>query len=323
MITLDTFKLVAAATALSVVATGCNVALVRCVDTSEYVLAEHQAAALVSSNTAPEVSTGAIYKTPTFLPSVKTIGLQFPDARCVTETSAKATGDIRNQNDSDAIMATNCGVWLAELERALTAHGYKVVSWSAIKQEQATKNITTYQAAASLGAQVVFVVNSMETNDLTPSSTSGSRTTYFKSDEAGSKKDPLAMPQSEREPLRRFVVSHNGANANQIIGWAGTLDLTAVSVEGQAVWFFRHHIQRARFAQTGMRFLFRRGSKTSPFEIWRPQGIDEPAVVDDRSASDVEFTQVKSGPADPFQAEKLAMVRAVAGECVQRFASGQ
>ncbi len=313
---------IAALTAASVLASGCGVALVRCIDTTEYVLAEHQSAALVSSNTAPEVSAGATYRSD--LPTVKTIGLQFPDARCVTQTSAKTYGDIRNQGDSDAIMATNCGVWLAELERALTQHGYKVVSWSAIKQEQATKNITTYQAAASLGAEVVFVVNSMETNDLTPNATSGSRTTYFKSDEAGSKKEPLAMPQSEREPLRRFVVSHNGANANAVIGWAGTLDLTAVHVRGQSIWFFRHHIQRSRFAQTGMRFLFRRESKTSPFEIWRPQGVDEPVIaVDDRSASDVEFNQVKSGPADPFQAEKLEMVRAVAGECVRRFASGQ
>lgn len=314
--------LIGVVTAASFLATGCKLALVRCVDTSEYVLAEHHAAALASSNTAPEVSPGATYAST--LPTVKTIGLQFPDARCVTQTSAKTYGDIRNQGDSDAIMATNCGVWLAELERALTQHGYRVVSWSAIKQEQATKNITTYQAAASLGAQVVFVVNSMETNDLTPDERSGSRTSYFNSDEAGSKKEPLAMPQSEREPLRRFVASHNGASANQIIGWAGTLDLTAVSVAGQSIWFFRHHIQRTRFAQTGMRFLFRRTSKTSPFEIWRPQGVDEPAMaIDDRASSDVEFQQVKNGPADPFQAEKLEMVRAVAGECVRRFASGQ
>jgi len=130
------------------------------------------------------------------------------------------------------------------------------------------------------------------------------------------------LPQSEREPLRRFVISHSiGANAKDVLGWAGTLDLTAVNAKTQeAIWFFRHRIARSRFKQTGMRFLFRKDGATSPYEIWRPQGVQEAVTeADDRSAEDYEQTQLLGGPADPFKAEKHALARDVARACVALF----
>lgn len=296
---------------------GCQLALVPCkTESASYVLVEHEAASLVSTTAAPEVSEAGIYAQ--ILPSVKTIGLQFPDHNCKTESAAQATGQSRS---ADAIMGTQCGVWLAELERALTDQRYKVISWSAIRQEQDTKRVSTYEAARNLGADVVFVVNSMETSDIKRNSAAGRRTAYFRSDSMGVKGNKLALEQSEREPLKRFVSRSSGRGAlDGIVGWAGTLDVTAVRAStGESIWFFRHSISKPRATQSGMRFLFRKPAAAAAYTPVRPGGLPEQVQVEDRSSEDIERVSLVGGPADAFKAEKHDLARSVARECVHRF----
>lgn len=314
-------SVIALVTATTLFCSGCSLALTPCEPANAaYVMVEYEAAAVVASAPEPEIGKAAGYER--VLPSVRTIGLQFPEGGCKTESAARATGQAK---DSDTIMITDCGVWLAELERALSEHNYRVISWGAIKQEQQNNRLSTYEAAQRLGAEVVFVVNSMEANDMKRSASDGWKATYFHSDAAGTRGTRAVLPAMVREPLREVARRHvTRILQDPIVGWAGTLDVTAVLAStGESIWFFRHSITRPRERENGMRFLFRRKPSSETYVPVRPRQIVADVTEDDRASEDSAFVSTPAAPLDRFKAEKHELARSVARECVSRFAGGR
>ena len=204
---------------------GCSYALVDCPEqmtapSHTYLLVEYRAGAVVGTTPAPEVQ-----ETPSYVENrerTHTIALKFPDS-CRTEGAATATG---TSTTSSGIMGTNCGVWLAELERALTEQHYKVISWSALRQQQDTKAVSTYEAARTLGADVVLVVNSMETHTIERGASQGASYRYFTSNMRGESIEKYAPNEVDRPWLKTFASSHAGSilTNKDIVGLGATLD---------------------------------------------------------------------------------------------------
>ena len=301
---------------------GCSYALVDCPEqmtapSHTYLLVEYRAGAVVGTTPAPEVQ-----ETPSYVENrerTHTIALKFPDS-CRTEGAATATGTSTTSSGS---MGTNCGVWLAELERALTEQHYKVISWSALRQQQDTKAVSTYEAARTLGADVVRVVNSMETHTIERGASKGASYRYFTSNMRGESIEKYAPNEVDRPWLKTFASSHAGSilTNKDIVGLGATLDVTAVlATTGESIWFFRHSVSEAREAATGMRFLFERERPTGPLVPVRPSGLPTAAEPGpDRSTEDVERSAVDAAPENVFQAELHKLARQVADECVTRF----
>jgi hypothetical protein len=317
-------RVAAVLTASAPIAAGlgaCNYALEHCevpaANTPQrYALVEYRAGAVVGTTPPAEVQ-----ETPSYdrnRDRVQTIALKFPDS-CRTESAATATG---TSTESSGIMGTNCGVWLSELERALTEHHYKVISWSALRQQQDVKSISTYDAAGALGAQVVLVVNSMETNTIKRGGAAGASYRYYQSNERGERLGKLIPDDADREYMRTFAKAHGSAalGAADVIGLSATLDVTAVlATTGESIWFFRHSLSQARDAAAGMRFLFS-GVSGKPLEAVPPVGLPVAGKVEvAKTSEDVEQVSVAASPEDAYKAETHALARQVADECIVKF----
>ena len=308
--------------ALLLSASACRPAFVDCKHEMKlpgsYFLVEYRSGASVGQTPPPEVQ-----ETPSYAQSresVHTIALKFPDS-CRTEGAATATGTSITSRD---IMGTNCGVWLAELERALTEQHYKVISWSALRQQQDTKQVSTYEAARTLGAEVVLVVNSMEQHPMDRAASAGASYKYFTSDALGNTIAKYAPTEGERPWLKWFASTHAGAalRPDDIVGLAATLDVTAVlAASGESIWFFRHSVSKATDAASGMRFLFVRDHPFDPLRPIRPEGLatEMAPAVQNSSTEDVEKSHIASTPENRNQAELHRLAREVANECVTKF----
>lgn len=302
---------------------------------ASYMLVEYRADQAVMDNKPPQIQ-----QTPSYgiLRSVtKSVAIKLPDD-CRTRAATIEQGTSRK---TDGIMATRCGFWLAELERALTEQGYKVIAWSALRQEEDSKGITTVEAARKLEAEVVLVVNSMEQTSYDRGHSWSASYRYFDSDSSGIRLDKAVPADAARTWLKAFVknAASVGLSSDDVTGVAATLDVTAVLAQtGESIWFFRHTLSRSLQASNGMRFLFTRlqadakrpcppnvaqcGPKT-PLTPVRPEGL--PLASDFAPAAtseDVERGSVSAEPEDKYEAEKHELARLVANECVDRFKSG-
>ncbi len=303
-------------------ATGCAYASFVCgppPPENEFVMVQYESG-LGGGITAPPV----VNETPNFTQmreGLTTIALRYPE-HCVTEGAAVATGTSKN---SDEIVMTECGVWLAELERSLTEQHYKVISWNALKQEAENDHISTDKAAEKLGAQIVLVVNSLGASDIHPGQTEGVLFRYFLSDEHGKKGKKVALLDEVRQKLKEEIKPKmQSADPMSVVGIAATVDVTAVaSGSNEAVWFFRHSVTQPVASNLGMKFLFMRPSPLIDFALIRP---DLPKVGTSTSAAsseDSEQRTIAAAPGDRYRAEKLKLVADVVHECVTKFRGGR
>ncbi|MFT3709122.1 MAG: hypothetical protein QM817_15875 [Archangium sp.] len=185
----------------------------------------------------PEVTSTA--EAQNVLPRVRRVAVRAPDA-CASQSAAETTGAANNRG---SIVQTDCGVEMAELERALTRAGYQVFSW---KQIQAMARTTPAEAAArQLGAEVLFQVNSLERVSYVPSRNARWDRGFFASDADAIAGEPFALKQTDLQRLEPLFAQYE-RQAMQRLG--AMLDLNAVSTEtGQTLWFYR----RVRFEQPG------------------------------------------------------------------------
>ena len=86
----------------------------------------------------------------------KIIAVQAPD-KCINETSGQKSGKSERKA---AILTTQCGVEMAEIERGLVRQGYQVLSWKELAQSQKKYSQSPKDAAKKLGAEAIFLINS-------------------------------------------------------------------------------------------------------------------------------------------------------------------
>jgi hypothetical protein len=244
--------------------------------------------------------------------------IRLPDS-CLDETAAQVSG---RSDSGNTILTTKCGVWLKELEQALTRAQFRVISWDALRGLERSQNLPSYQAAQQLGADVLFMFNSLEVSDVAPGSETANRIEYFTSNARGDKGDPFPLPQSERLVLKTAVKQKLGVHTTDVTALSSTLDCTAiVTKNGESVWFYRNTGIKPLVRHAGMAFLFVKHEERWHFAPSAELGPVNLVPTVELSAVDVEEDK-RAQTTDPYQTYKLELVRTVANDFVERFRSG-
>jgi hypothetical protein len=258
-----------------------------------------------------------------------TAAIRLPDD-CSKEGASKVTGDARN---TETIAATDCGVWLAELEKALSAAQFRVVSWDALKGLERSKNLPAYEAARELGADVLFLFNSIEAANVLPGGKTGSRLRYFHANARGERQGPYPMTDQERAPLRASVeqimdqlAAPAGADQStaRVSALSASLDTTAILTRsGESIWFYRNRTVKPLDAMIGQQFLLARVGATWQYtKPELPELVPVVAAPQTLSAEDSSHSTV-GATRDPFAVERLDLMRRVANDFVDRYRTGK
>lgn len=250
--------------------------------------------------------------------NIKTISFRVPD-ECLATTAARAKGESQS---TDLILRTACAVWLAELERALLRYEYRIISWDALERYARQKQVSTYVAARELGADLVFILNSLETSNVDSGSEQNLSYLYYESDPEGNRIREAMLLDSVRENLRTMIASRSSTSGavRSADAISATLDTTAIlSNTGESIWFYRRSVTQIVKDVTSLQFLFRGKGK-----YWRPvkplQADQETVIQQEQTASrDVIAQSASSTTKDPYQAQKFDLVRRVATDFVAQF----
>jgi hypothetical protein len=318
---------------------GCKSTLIPCGPASapppppQYLRVDYTGQRTTGGNSPAEISGTPTYQSERT--KWKSVALRVPN-NCATETAAKVTGAA---SSSQAILESSCGVWLKELEAALSREGYRVVSWDALHRAESAGDMSTYQIAQKLGVDVVFLINSLEPTPQALADSGEQKLAFFQSNAVG---DPLAKAQLDPARSKWLVdfvrkrVDASKAEASGVTAHAAMLDLTAITAtSGEAMWFYRRALTglpKALKDSDAMSFLFAyKPSATVPgLEHWWPvapanqvQAIPE-APAPPELQSEVTLTSSASGgPEDEARAIKLELVRTVVKDFVHSFKTGQ
>ena len=291
-------------------------------------LVETRVGAEVGLSAPPEVKDTPRYRD--VRDTIKSAAIRLP-SECSRDTAAQASGASRN---TDVVLRTLCGVWLAEIERALSTSGYRVVSWDALSGLEKQKNLSPYAAAKELGADMVFVFNSLEASSVRAGSEGGLSIKYFFSDARGTAGQPMTIPDAERAPLREFVKQRGQLSIEEakqrVTALSATLDATAILPDGESIWFYRSTVTRPVASRTGMRFLFEHEVSTgadgsTSASLWyptTPEGLERPAEAPKRptsAAEDVETAQTTASASDEYARDKQELIRDAAADFVGRY----
>jgi hypothetical protein len=290
----------------------------------EYVLVEYRYGGQYGQ--APQVE---IKTTPQYAEkhaSLKSAAIRFPDS-CLNESAAKVTGLSDN---SQTIMQTTCLPWLGEIEKALVGAGYRVISSDALYKLEKQKNLSPYNAGKELGAEVVFILNSLDAGDIVGGTSTQGKFRYFDSDASGAALAPKALDEHDRAFFKtaaqvglRLVTK--GQDEQAVLALSSIIDTIAVLTEtGESIWYYTRTVTVPTSEKRGMKFLFGR----YPGETFRPlaptQAELEAVNMEPTSTLSTEDTvETSSGPArDPYQKKRLELIRAGAAELVRSFQGG-
>jgi len=273
-----------------------------------YALVEYRPGAVAAQTKKPEVRETDGYKANRT--TYKSVAIHVPDG--CAETSGPAAAPT---------ILSSCAVYVSELERALTRHDYRVVSWAALRALERQKSLAPYAAGKELGADIVFVFNSLDIAPIEAGGAVGASFRFFVSDEKGTRREPLALDEATRTKFREFANTHAGAVvANGVVALSSTIDSTAIATNAaEPVWVYRRNITKPVPPQAGMRFLF---GRTSSVEGGRTEQPWTPATPQGKSDDGVR-SEVSGGVADPYATQKLELMQEAARDFVTRFHDGE
>ena len=181
---------------------------------------------------APEVTGTEVYNSKFHGPL--RVALRAPDT-CANQSSAQASGAA---DPAGELIRTDCGVEMAEMERALAKAGYTVSSWNAVSSIVKFDHITPIKAAKRLGAQILFQVNSLEKSQSEPGRDLRKERLFFESDKRGKKLGEAFVEEKRALTLERMMVPIEDQHLPRG-RMSATVNVSAVDVDtGQSVWFY-------------------------------------------------------------------------------------
>lgn len=296
-----------------------------------------------SAGRARTAAPAEVSATPTYasrLPAIRSVSIRLPESCLQTNASAARGTGAGGGN----ILLSQCGVWLAELERVLSQSGYRVFSWQALYTLQTTQSLPLHVAAQQLGVDAVFVVNSLDTSVSTQSDTAeASRLVFYASNPAGDRLSEQALNTPQRNVLRCLVWQRAGYRVDDSRSWharvgdgcvntttdigdrveslAVTLNVNVLfAASGESIWFYNRTLTAGTTNEQNRRFLFR-GRDV----YWRPvlptgAEVQLPTVDVDRAASSETVSATSTaGPQDQRRASEFGLIRTVVSDCVTRF----
>jgi hypothetical protein len=289
--------------------------------------------------------TGEIHGTDAYKrdrPSYKRLAIRAPES-CMDQSHGQISG-VRNGRSGGTILQTRCGVWFSELEKALVKEGFEVISWDLLIQGGsgrsgdggANGNREIYKRANELGADVVFMVNSLEITEAGIGENADSEYRFFNSDPTGAQRGPASLITKLQKQLVKFIKERTSSNTREATGQVdlmSILDVTAiVPATGQTVWFYsRRHIEERSESNGSQQknFLFALQNENSLWWPVFPVGQEQDQVRSDRliekKSSSVfrEHSEASAGKGDLYQARQLKLIRAVVTDVVTEFKHGK
>jgi hypothetical protein len=207
-------------------------------------------------------------------------------------------------------LGARCGVEMAEIERGLIKRGFGVTSWRALNAMVQDAQVTPTEAAARLGAQVLFQVNALERVMGKVEKRAASESRYFASDAFGSQGAQVDLPAHDRTVLSQVVDrSTLGDQSKTRVGAA--LDINAILVpSGEAFWSYRRQKMDSGSASEGTSVLARREGDDGWARAEPAWGSDGQSLIEEHNDMG----------AAAQQASYYRLLREVVTECVHQFA---
>lgn len=266
-----------------------------------------------------------IIETPTYTDvhsSLYTVAVRAPDS-CSNQTSASATGDARA---AGTILKTECGVEMAELERALTRKGYRVISWKVLARELSVSGKSANEVASSLGAQVLFQINSLERSEKSLGKDARWERNYFLSNAFGDRLGEQLFDEPTRQFLRATYLQGQEREAEQtgLRAPSVTLDANAVLVStGESIWYY----QWTHADPSGLRYensvLVQCKSNNRECLPLTPLSRVSKEKTETRSAGDSDAISVTEKPEDRRAAIHAALLSDAIKNLVESFSKGK
>ena len=272
----------------------------------------------------PEIAATSVYRS--LVRPGLSVALSAPD-KCADQSAAQASGGPASAGE---LLATTCGVEMAELERALVESGFRVVSWNAVRQMVLYKeHVTPLEAAQQLNATVLFQVNSLERSKARRShELEWERSFYewelgffewfFGIGTNGSKGPLVEVPDDRAKALEnRMSRVEQAARPREQV--SVTVNATAILAEsGETIWFY---------SWTHAEEFDEEVRATQLFECHRSKMF---RCIEQKPRSDVAPPPPRSGSkgrvlraaqsASPADAAYYRLVRGVIADLVGRFA---
>ncbi len=165
---------------------------------------------------------------------LKIIAVQAPD-KCINETSAEKSGKAERKA---AVVTTQCGVEMAEIERGLVRQGYQVLSWKELAQAQKKYSQSPKDAAEKLGAEAIFLINSTERGKVHQGENARWERRFYNSNSDGLRKAPPLVNETRKSQFLRLLRSTEGKLAERK-RLSTTVNATVFLVStGRAIWFY-------------------------------------------------------------------------------------
>ena len=289
---------------------------------SFYVYVTKKSIAVGSANTDPEITATARYKE--IIPETRSIAYRPPDS-CFDQSASAATGKASVQAQ---ILTTSCGVWLAELERALARNGFEVTSWQTLIGNMGGAKIsgdTVISRAKELGVEVLMMINSLDVGRVNLDSRYSTNIRFYESNKKGVRKDPLPLDPARQRALLAGIPGGAGVPYRAI---SATVDVTAIDLKtNQAVWFFRQTISeevKREYAFEGLFLCMEQSYRGAPTSRTCNRRIPVGRKDIEQSMSEISTQgQSTGGAVNPDQNEKYKMIKGVVKNLSDEFARGR
>ncbi len=163
--------------------------------------------------------------------SIVSIAVQAPDS-CKNETATSRTGDAESK---DIVLKMNCGVEMGAIERSLARAGYEVITWNVLNN-MVKGDVTPKQAAASLGADALLQISSLERSRMLVSGNSRWDRRYM----YGNSKKALVDADQERRLNYYAAQKERASTVNLEDRLSATLNANITYVSsGRSIWFYQ------------------------------------------------------------------------------------
>lgn len=215
----------------------------------------------------------------------------------------------------------SCTSRLTEIERGLVDGKLMILSSTALRDVERTKGVSTQVAAREVGADVVFVINTLEVEAIPLGTAARASFEVFETDERGRRGQRLSLPEAELDASKAFVRAHVGDLQKELEDVTShvtaTLDVTAIDVaSGDAVWFYQKQEVAAVPVRLERRFMFaREGERSWPVYPHLPGASNEPA---DREGE----SQVEEEPPNTLAEQSKTLSRSVIADFLSRLRGG-
>jgi hypothetical protein len=127
---------------------------------------------------------------------------------------------------------------MAELERALTRAGFRVVSWGAMQHMAAKEKVGLLEAARELGIDALIQVNALERIEIRPGRDARFERRFYRASLSGQRADPARVDSTVAREFESLIKPKEASLATGARVGA-TINVSAVSVEsGATIWFY-------------------------------------------------------------------------------------